>query len=395
VPSSWESSSDGMKFTLSSGFIKDLKVGGVCYINNEQYCEILSIDTNSNTITTDYSANVASIDSLVYFGVPGESVIIGINADDSKSSTGLLAPRAISIKAFQSYENGVTSFRDKVILGDLSSAPNSTGYGLYSENVKLTGRLTTVLDEGRSYAGINTEDGATATVFDDDNTSIVFWAGSDSESSEDIQKAAFQVTEGGSLYAQKGLFTGSIISKSIIEGSVIRTPKIVGTDTDAALKIYNTGTNENGGAGISFISTDNDTESTTLSIKDTGFFTANETSAFITFNSSNKAVFNGAQFNSPITGTSYVSRMANGKFGIYSTVAGTDDVELGQEGNYIQLSEKEITLKNSSGSIFTIGESDIISEANETIFRKAVRYGDEGTGLVYKQTSMGYDLYVS
>ena len=56
---------------------------------------------------------------------------------------------------------------------------------VYTENVYLTGSLTTQIDNnsGSTYAGINTLNGATASKFSPDlgsvadNSKIVFWAG--------------------------------------------------------------------------------------------------------------------------------------------------------------------------------------------------------------------------
>ena len=105
------------------------------------------------------------------------------------------------------------------------------GYGLFAENVFLNGTLTTKLGTNQ-YAGVNTLNGAIANKFgDEDKSKIVFWAGSNSNSNEDIAKAPFQVTENGSIYANKGIFEGSLITKSVIKGAELYTAKIYGEDT--------------------------------------------------------------------------------------------------------------------------------------------------------------------
>ena len=73
-----------------------------------------------------------------------------------------------------------------LFLGNLDGLNNEniSGYGLYGENVFLTGSLTTHTgaESDSTYAGINTLSDVSATIFEDspieDNSKIVFWAGS-------------------------------------------------------------------------------------------------------------------------------------------------------------------------------------------------------------------------
>lgn len=129
--------------------------------------------------------------------------------------------------------------KTKTFLGDLNGLNNSfqmfggelTGYGLVGDNVFLQGSLTTVVppnSEDYTYAGVNTTTGVAATIFDNDTSPIVFWAGAASLNNSDIQAARFQVTEQGSLYASQGVFEGSILSRSKIVGAQIYTAEIHG-----------------------------------------------------------------------------------------------------------------------------------------------------------------------
>jgi co-chaperonin GroES (HSP10) len=131
----------------------------------------------------------------------------------------------------------------KVYLGDLSTLTiegnRLSGYGLYSDNVYLRGSLTTFYQEGesKSSAGVNTNSEART----ESKEKIVFWAGAPGTDKESIEQALFKVTEEGSIYAEKGIFNGSVISNSEIETSIIRTANIYGTgEGDAALTFYDT-----------------------------------------------------------------------------------------------------------------------------------------------------------
>ena len=53
------------------------------------------------------------------------------------------------------------------------------------------------------------------------------------ENLEEIANSPFQVTQNGTIYAAGGLFEGAILTKSIIEGSEIRTAAIKGQVLEA------------------------------------------------------------------------------------------------------------------------------------------------------------------
>lgn len=99
--------------------------------------------------------------------------------------------------------------QNTVVIGSLSQVTNLTGglfspgtvqgYGLYADNAFLTGRLYL------PNAGITNES------IEKEGSAIRIWAG---VSPEDMASAPFIVTEDGSLYASKGIFSGTIIAKS-------------------------------------------------------------------------------------------------------------------------------------------------------------------------------------
>ena len=209
--------------------------------------QITSIDENVVTLSTTISYS-GSLISLIDIGTEGD-LIIGINSSNNQNS--FLKPRGITVSEFNLAQQSGSSTKyideninPKVFLGDLDTSgidfsdtgtPKSRGFGLYSENVYLTGSLTTKVTSGLNptFAGVNTLDGTAATVFGAGDTSkIVFWAGSAGVSSEQIQEAPFQVTEQGSIYASQGIFTGSIITQSYILGADIYAARIHGTGTE-------------------------------------------------------------------------------------------------------------------------------------------------------------------
>ena len=89
---------------------------------------------------------------------------------------------------------------------------------------------------------------------DNDTSPIVFWAGAESTNFEDIQKAPFQISSNGSLYASQGYFTGSIITDTTIEASKIIAATIFGREDGKALTI------QDADIGIDF----NDSEGKTI-----------------------------------------------------------------------------------------------------------------------------------
>lgn len=169
-------------------------------------------------------------------------MIIGVNSSNLPNA--YMRPRGISMTLFKSGDHfvGDTVLKPCLFLGDLSQSgidlvgvkDNDLKYGLYANNVILNGSITTQNWSGSNssnwyYAGINTLSDVTANIFEEkttlfkDTSKIVFWGGASDTSTLAIQGAPFQVTEKGSVYAQRGLFEGVIISRS-----ELRAPNIYG-----------------------------------------------------------------------------------------------------------------------------------------------------------------------
>lgn len=177
------------------------------------------------------------------------NLMIGVNSQND--DLGFLNKNSIVFKTYGSLVD-----KDKIIegwgkpiilLGDLSSLKQSEddkyeGYGLYAENVYLTGELSTGNSQN-GYAGINTLHNISPNNNNflekmGDSSSIVFWAGTSPNDINNIASSSFFVTKKGSLYANKGYFEDSLYVNSTIEAATIKTAAIHGKDS--TLKIYDT-----------------------------------------------------------------------------------------------------------------------------------------------------------
>lgn len=254
-----------IKLTLESR--EGFQVGNICLIaeeTNKTYAEIVSVPTelsdNTITIKSTKAPDFFVGKVIVNLGKTGD-VGIGINGSESNS---LVASQSISVFEFNGEQK---SLSPKIILGKLPDEEDygfaRNTYGLYAENVILKGSLVTGKDEG-SYSGIRTtysEGNAPISTelesylqeIDPTFTpsEILFWAGSQDASPEQIAKSRFFVDKNGYMYAGGGYFNGSIITNSVISSAEIKTAKITGTGTnpDPALLI------KDAAVGIDFVAT--------------------------------------------------------------------------------------------------------------------------------------------
>lgn len=304
--------------------------GKVTNWNEKEKIATVSIDSSIDGYNTLILLGHCTFDKNVPHFT--EDLVIGANATDNRA---LIPARGISIVQARAVSGNQLIFNTipNVFIGDLTRLGNDInntnikGYGLYSENVYLTGSLTTQVGELglASYAGVNTLSGVRAkvnivdpvdplfelvsntAVFDEnkeyyirktfgkeyiyelqeglkefepgvkyyinikESPKIVFWAGSTDTKPGSIQNAKFQVTESGILYAQAGRFEGSIITDAIIQGSSIYAANLYGGSAEetAALNIYDTE------MGIQFKS--RKTEETLLTLGTDGFYYGEKT----------------------------------------------------------------------------------------------------------------------
>lgn len=403
---------------------------------------------SGKTITVSTQLPKDKLISLIDLGTDGD-LIIGINSGDSSGFSDnqplYLKPRGLTISEFHVNVNGLlakgetadtfvdlkvrekdgselllassetinASQNPKVFLGDLdtssinfmSGGTTHKGFGLYSENVYLTGSLTTQVANNSSstFAGVNTLNGASATKFTgnsstiNDTSKIVFWAGSAGTDSGDIQKSPFQITERGSLYAAQGLFEGAIISKSRIEGTDIYAARIHGwkQGTNGNASELNSLTFYDATKGIVFKAGDYDGTGTDTS---TEIFTIGtdglQTNGvyFIKIDEDHKVIFEGDAIHIPeyYTDTTQSYYLHLDKNQIFGSHIGDNDLEEIQAN--ITFSEQKLSMglgQNNEDIILDVNsiklKSDVVS-INNTVF-----FGEQ---LKYKQVSNGYDLYV-
>lgn len=219
---------------------------------------ILSQKDNS-FLSTDETLLARKDDNLVNsiknYYVMGETLLFGLNSGNvGVGWEGRILPKGLTLTSFKN-----SLYEPNLYLGDLKQI-GLNGYGLYADNVFLNGSLTTQVGKD-NYAGVNTLNGVRATVFKEnfeknatpietDTSKIVFWAGASSKEDEDIQKAYFQVTENGSIYAQRAKLVDTLMVGGALQATEIHTADLYGTES--GLNIHD------GSRGIRFLSKDED-----------------------------------------------------------------------------------------------------------------------------------------
>ena len=393
------------------GKIDEDKVKNYVYLVKEdgsliQNLSIIEKNSEYKTVTLSSNLNLSSEDgssplvSLIDIGTEG-SLVIGINSNDG--GTGFLRPCGLTIAEF----NNNNSFQNpKVFLGDLDKSgiifkgsQGLKGFGLYSENVYLTGSLTTQIDNnsGSTYAGINTLNGATASKFNPelgvaaDNSKIVFWAGATNMTN--INNAPFQVTEQGSLYAAQGLFEGAIISKSRIQSVDIYAARIHGWDIEENKS--NSLTFYNASKGIVFkkgdySGVDEDESTEIFSIGEEGLCSNNK--YFIDI-ANEKIKFIGDEIQ---TSDYFTNKIGTSFLHLHlkdNQILGSHIEENNLEKIYANISfnKEGLSLGFNTQGDFVINSNEIQLKKDTVKMDKTVLFGER---LKYEQTTNGYNLYV-
>ena len=259
----------------------------VWLVSDAQY-EIRKIRSinGSNLELDSGSTSTSAPKTLVFLGDEGD-LVIGINSGSNQIANGHIFGNGLTMNGFNPEGKGPEDL-PALFLGNLTSLSGLEGFGLYADNVYLNGSLTTKIDNGSSYAGINTISGVAANKFtradkygenDEltiDTSSIVFWAGSKSKNGEDIQKAKFQVTEQGSLYASHAEIENSVFLGGTLKAVDIYTATLHGLDAEnnnggpAGLRIGSTS------QGITFLEESLDQDSADIfTINANGMYTSN------------------------------------------------------------------------------------------------------------------------
>ena len=286
-----------------------------------------------------------------------------------------------------------------LFIGDLYPITGKPGYGLYGDNVYLNGTLTTKVksDNSPTYAGVNTIDGYNVdeNLFKDKDASqkIVFWAGSIGEDKLSVQKAPFQVTDKGNLYAKAGTFTDSIFSNSKIEGSEIRGADIYtarihgwipedGGNKSGELSVYNT---SNGIVFREEPTNPGEIGTELFSIGENGLKTSEKN--FITVGQS--IVFSGDNFE--INRISSKISLSENKLSYFS---------LGPKGDIIgdtsiKFSKDDFAIDITNSNKFLvegnkITSKEIFSAQKNILFGNSLEYRK----VTENKTEVGYDLYI-
>lgn len=359
--------------------------------------------------------DVKEYNSLVILG-QAEDIIIGVNSDKTESKW--LYPEGLTISKLNLEEENENP-ELKVFLGNLNGIKdiisdniNDTtdyGYGLYSNNVFLKGSLTTQTGDN-SYAGVNTLNGAAATIFgtgaNDDQSKIVFWAGAESNSNDAIQNANFQVTEAGSIYAARGFFEDSVIARSIISGADIYAARLHGVALDGegnpigevgALTIYDTN------AGIVFKTGFNtEEEKETFSIGVDGL-KVNE-NYFIRVNEVNEVKeisFNGysGNFNVLDTKDLTLNIVEDNQVCINNEIGFNVENRKINDGtfttiNYLRLTSDSFKIVFGNEEKLKLNTSSLDVNVTNANFSQNMRLGNDNLNIEYRQTTDGYDVYV-
>lgn len=359
--------------------------------------KVLQISENE-----DYSSYTTMIYLCRYSeGVLSDNIIIGVNSGANNvtlNESPLIYKQSFSFIPINKNDNGIEfSSTPNLLLGDLSSIPPYSGYGLYCDNAYLKGMLSSEGDEFsigiNSLSTIETKKLSSGTV--------IIWGGAkkDENSKEfDIANAPFQITNDGKLYASQGVFEGAILSNSTIEGSTIRTAKIMPRAGDKGLCIYNTYTGKEN-KGIQFMRRENNDEKTdtvSLTLTDESF-SIHSNNPFLKF------VSNAAQIGAEailLNVTSDQGQIGNLEFqnnSIFSKDTNAS-ILLSIENDNINVSKDTLSWLNVS-KIGTLSSLDFITskdiyfgESDKTLAVKYQRISiekDDGS-----EKLLGYDVYV-
>lgn len=306
------------------------------------------------------------------------------------------------------YEQTIKYKKPKLYLGDLSQVDSIySGYGLYADNVFLNGSLTTKAEEG--YAGVNTLDGASATIYSPidlkeedwqadkyyikvaenkyekaltnfdpqqqyyeiDDTNIVFWAGAQDTSDDAIQNAPFQVTEAGSLYAQRAKLQNSLLVGGTIEAAEIHTAEL--HSAGGALSIYD-GTN-----GIQFKKGgDQNSEQVIFSINTSGLIAGDKN--FINIDNDQNVNIVATQLRTA-NDTNHLSLETTNSIPVLKHTEGTNNC-----GFYFEKTQ----------TVFKMNENPIQTwNSVGTQIHNTFELGKEGgCNMRYTQENNGYNLYI-
>lgn len=401
---------------------KPIIIEDILNIYDEEYNYHELFDINNNNLgyikeddliyyENNNSYNLSTLVSQEY----DSALIIGSNAEidpvickrgvDNLNSS-LLLPQGITLSEFKP---GLTSKDDKIttrlFLGNLESVPNKnlSGYGLYSDNVYLTGSIET----NNGDAGIDTRSGFKSNFLSEAKENIAIWAGAGTNEASNPAEANFQVTRDGYLYAKQGVFEGDIYSSDIYTARVHGWSRQGNSDKEnktSALTIYN----DNDNYGIIFKSENDEDDSTHL---------------IINSNSIKYGDIGQRQTLVSITndGINYNGNLNTGKINIQNDAIEFYEISKSDQGNINKLGQVKLNKNSSNSGLLQIGlyESEISKNPqnskdqlsiksklsidneftllqNEVIESKGiVSYSQSGGNMQFVPVNGGYNLYIT
>ena len=413
-------------FKTKEGSVTNIKENSTILLTSKnnttirQYATVISIETDeinkAQTYIVEANNDITECTNIVQISDYDEedekynnNLLIGVNSNSTDQWK--LLRQSFTMRQFNGIQSTPSEDGDYgdwsdplLVLGDLSGVADIKpefkieGFGLYGENVYLTGSLTTKVAQN-SYAGVNTLSKVMSTKFGNNDERIVFWAGASSK--ENVQASPFQVTEKGSIYANSGLFEGAILTKASISASKIYTAHLYGWDTDsssekatAPLTIH---AKYDSAPGINFVNDSNDPITTILSINATGFVSRD--AQFVDL-SNNQIKFIGNSFNTNQTTN-------NGIINPYLSLIDNKIQAIIDDSSYgnIVFSSTQNEILAQNYSIVQTMEGELSLNANVTIISDNMVVGVEGDQgenhiMEYKQKInngliLGYDLYIT
>lgn len=208
---------------------------------------------NNEKIDEDILKEFISL-PLINIGNKLNTNTIGICINATKINTDFGFPESLTIydQNIQDYvdsENNnqfIFGRNNRLIMGRLPDdssidiPDNLRGsFGFYADNVYLKGAMISA--SGEKYSLENPY--MTSGISTKEENGNIFWAGASGDTSNDISNAPFRVTRDGYLYAEKGIFKGTV------EAAIIKTAKIEGSISDGLLQIVS---NPSSNSSISF-----------------------------------------------------------------------------------------------------------------------------------------------
>ena len=187
-----------------------------------------------NVFLGNFDANTELTNSITTFNpdTGGGMTGYGLYADNV-----YLKGALYTAKEYSTYKLYEGSFQE----GQIYYEYVDNKYVITEDTSRQTGKNYYIKEEIPVFAGVNTHSivnprresdggGFGSEMGDSDlDGHIIFWGGANGYSATSIQESPFYVTDKGNLYARSGYFTGTIITKSTITASEIRTARIFGT----------------------------------------------------------------------------------------------------------------------------------------------------------------------